>query len=137
MNVNDQKELVLCPGDRIWCKSAIHGDRYHHAVIKEIYHGPRRRIRQDIFETPTKLSLIQRYVLKDGEKVNRMPPEGRIMMGYQSLVPGKFQPATCPFNEMASTFVAAAEEGAKAVGVQEKLLLHKLKNPKANYMDFK
>ena len=83
MNVNDQKELlVLCPGDRIWFKSAIHGERYHNAVIKEISHGPGRRIRLDIFETPTKWSLIQRYVLKDGEKVNRMPPEGRIMMRY-------------------------------------------------------
>ena len=82
MNINDQKQLVLCPGDRIWFKSAIHGDRYHNAVIKEVSHGPGRRIRLDIFETPTKLSLIQRYLLKDGEKVNRMLPEGRIMMLY-------------------------------------------------------
>ena len=80
MNVNDQKELVLCPGDRIWFKSAIHGDRYHNAVIKEIFHRPGQRIRLDIFEKPTKLSLTQRYVLRDGEKLNRMPPEGRIII---------------------------------------------------------
>ena len=50
------------------------------------------------------------------------------MMRYWSLVGGTHEP---------STFFAAAEEAAKAVGVQRKLLLHKLKNPKANYMDFK
>ena len=106
-------------------------------MIKEISHGPGRRIRLDIFESPTKLTLIQRYALKDGEKVNRMPPEGRIMLRYWSLLPGKYEPAACPFNELASTFVTAAEEAAKAVGVKGKMLLHKLKNPKANYLNFK
>ena len=89
-------------------------------------------MRLDIFESPTKLSLIQRYELKEGQKVNTMPPEGRIMLRYWALVPGKYDPAVCPFQEMASNFVEAAEEATKEVGRKGKMFLLKLKQPKAN-----
>ena len=51
-----------------------------------------------------------------------MPPVGHIMMRYWCLVPGTYEPATCRFNVMASTFVVAAEEVAKAVCVKGKML---------------
>ena len=46
-------------------------------MIKEIYPSPGRRMKLDIFESPTKLSLILRYELKEGQLVNRMSPEVR------------------------------------------------------------
>ena len=108
MEVKDQKELVLCPGDHISFKSTIYGNKYNNAVIKEIFPGPGRRIRLDIFESPINISLIQRYEIRDGKKVHMMPPAGGIMFRYWALVPGKQDHAACPFQEMASNFVGAA-----------------------------
>jgi len=68
LKIKDQKDLVLCPGDGIWFKSAIYGHRYLKAVIKEIYPGPGRSINLDIFESPTLSTPIQKYQLKDGKE---------------------------------------------------------------------
>jgi len=129
MKIKDQKELVLCPGDRIWFKSAIYGNRYLKAVIKEIYPGPGRSINLDIFESPTLSTPIQKYELKDGKEGNRLPKEGRIMLRYWTLVPGRFKPASCPFNKMASNFVTAAKNATKDLKGPAKQFLNKLNYP--------
>ena len=82
MEVKDQKELVLCPGDHISFKSSIYGNKYYDAVIKEIFPGPGRRIRLDIFESPITISRIQKYEIREGKKVDMMPPAGGIMFRF-------------------------------------------------------
>ena len=42
-----------------------------------------------------------------------MLPEGRIMLRYWALVPGKYDHGVCPFQEMASNFAEAAEDASK------------------------
>jgi len=130
LKIKDQKDLVLCPGDRIWFKSAIYGDRYLKAVIKEIYPGPGRSINLDIFESPTLSTPIQKYELKDGKEWNRLPKEGRIMFRYWTLVPGRFKPANCPFNQMALNFMTAAKNASKDLKEPAKQFLNKLNYPK-------
>jgi len=130
LKIIDQKDLVLFPGDRIWFKSAIYGDRYLKAIIKEIYPGPGRSINLDIFESPTLSTPIQKYELKDGKEWNRLPREGRIMLRYWTLVPGRFKPASCPFNQMALDFMTAAKNASKDLKEPAKLFLNKLKYPK-------
>ena len=61
-----------------------------------------------------------------------LPPAGRIMMRYWTLEPGKYEAARCPFTEMASSFVKAANVASKDVRGQGQLYLKKLKDPKAN-----
>jgi len=134
LKIEDQKELVLRPGDRIWFKSAIYGNRYLKAVIKEIYPGPGRSINLDIFESPTLSTPIQKYELKDGEEGNRLPKEGRIMLRYWTLVPGRFKPASCPFTQMASNFVTAAKNATKNLKGPAKQFLNKLNYPKADVL---
>ena len=75
---------------------------------------------------------MQRYEIWEGKKVDMMPPEGGIMLRYWALVPGNYDPAACPFQEMAANFVEAAEEASKEVGSNGKMFLLKLKQPKAN-----
>ena len=96
MMINHQKELVLRPGDRIWFKSSIYGDRYYDAVIKAINPGPGRTICTNVFESPTRCTSIQKYELKEGEKVNLLFPAGRIMMRFWTLQPGKYDATSCP-----------------------------------------
>ena len=64
-----------------------------------------------------------------------MPPAGGIMFRYWALVPGKYDPAACPFQEMASNFVEAAEKASKEVGGNGKMFLLKIKQPKANVIN--
>ena len=61
LHINNQKELVLRPGDRIWYKSSIYGDRYYDAVINEISPGPGRTIFTDVFESPATHTSIQKF----------------------------------------------------------------------------
>ena len=99
MNINRQTELILQPGDRIWYKSSIYGDKYYDAVIQEIFPGPGRTIRTDVFESPKSFTILQKYELKNGEKVNLLPPEGRIMMRYWTLEPGVHETANYPYEK--------------------------------------
>ena len=131
MMINHQKELVLRPGDRIWFKSSIYGDRYYDAVIKAINPGPGRTICTNVFESPTRCTSIQKYELKDGEKVNMFPPAGRIMMRFWTLQPGKYDAASCPFSELASSFVKVAKEARKDVSGQGQMYLKRFKDPRA------
>ena len=134
MQINDQKELLLRPGDRIWFKSAIFGDRYQNGMIIEIPPGPGRNIRLDILESPTRYTSIQKYELKDGEKVNTLPPVGRIMMRWWTLQPGKYDQGICPFNRLGSNFLKVAKEAAMEVGGRGEKYLHKLKHRKAKFL---
>ena len=47
-------------------------------------------------------------------------------------MPGIYDRAACPFQEMASNFVEAAEKASKEVCSNGKMFLLKLKQPKAN-----
>ena len=129
MNINRQRELILRPGDRIWYKSSIYRDKYYDAVIQEIFPGPWRTTRQDVFESPKSFTILQKYELKNGEKINLLPPEGRIMMRYWTLEPGVYETANCPFSKMASSFVKAANEATKDVSAKGQMYLMKLKEP--------
>merc|ERR1719233_265140 len=51
------------------------------------------------------------------------------MMRYWTLVPGRFKPARCPFNKMASNFFNAAKNATKDMDGTAKQFLNKLKDP--------
>ena len=80
--------------------------------------GPRSNIRFDILKSPTRHTKIQKYGLKEAERVNILPPLGYIMMRYWTLKPGIYVQGNCPFNETASNFVKATNKAAEGVDGQ-------------------
>eukprot|EP00495_Collosphaeridae_sp_1-RS-2012_P007295 TRINITY_DN7004_c0_g1_i1.p1 TRINITY_DN7004_c0_g1~~TRINITY_DN7004_c0_g1_i1.p1 ORF type:complete len:112 (+),score=38.95 TRINITY_DN7004_c0_g1_i1:119-454(+) len=56
------------------------------------------------------------------------------MLRYWTLVPGRFKPASCPFNKMASTFVTAAKNATKDLQGPAKQFLNKLNYPKVDVL---